>query len=128
MIEAMVVLYVALFGAAGALLRYGIGIWTVSRWPAAGPAATFAINVAGSFLMAYIMASAALRPNLPAELRLGLTVGLLGAFTTFSTWSYDTLLYIQHGAFGLATANALGSFAVALASAWAGYSLGRLGH
>lgn len=87
----MTALLVALGGAAGALARYGLGrlVGTESL-----PWLTVAINVAGSFLLGFLVATA---EWLPRELRIALAVGLLGGFTTFSTFSVDVFLEIETG-------------------------------
>lgn len=99
----------------------------VTRLGPGFPWHTLAINVVGSFLIgavsAYIQGTTGLSPALGAFL----TVGVLGGFTTFSTFSYDTLTLLGDGATGLAVAYCAGSVIVGVAAAIAGVSLVRLG-
>ncbi len=84
----------------GGVLRYGIGVWATRSFSFDFPWATLAINVLGSFLMGVIAAWFLLRPG-PAgtqELRIFLTTGVLGGFTTFSTFSLDTIYLWERGA------------------------------
>lgn len=116
-------LLVGLGGAAGAMARFGVGRLlgaTASGWPAA----TFTVNVAGGLLMG-LLAAALLR--LPGEgWRLLLGVGLLGGFTTFSSFSLELLLLIDRGRIAMAAGYALSSVLLALLAVAAGLWLGRL--
>jgi CrcB protein len=116
-------LYIALGGALGAVARYGLGRW-IHSWAGDGfPWGTFAINAIGSFLIGlslrYLEGIAA-----APELRALMTVGLLGAFTTFSTFTYDTIVLLQEGAWTRAALYALGSLAIGLLAVGSGLYLG----
>lgn len=114
----MVAIYVALGGALGALGRYGLGSWLQqvaggSIATGAVPWGTFVVNVSGSLLIGFASkAFAAL--ELAAEARLFLTVGLLGAFTTFSTFSLETVALLADGRWSAALAYSLGSVLLGL--------------
>lgn len=90
-------LIVFLGGGLGSALRHGVNLasaqWSGTAWPAA----TLAINVLGSLLMGIVAEAFALRSGLPAELRLLLATGILGGFTTFSTFSLEAALLHQRG-------------------------------
>ena len=115
----MLLFYLAIGGAAGTLARYGLGGW-VQGWAGAGfPWGTFAVNLAGSFLLGLFIRLAD-APALAPELRAMLTVGFCGAFTTFSTLSYETVVLLQKGEWGRAAAYSLGSLALGLVALAAG--------
>ena len=112
-------LLVAAGGAAGALARWGLALAT-ARWAAGGlPVATWAANLAGCFLIGLAL------PLAGDRVRLGLVVGFLGAFTTFSTYSADTLALWAEGRAALAVANAVGSVALGLAAVALGLAAAR---
>ena len=113
---------IAIAGAAGALLRYGVGR---AVQPETFPAATLAVNVSGSFAIGFLAALFAERGGLPPELRTALVVGLLGSYTTFSAFSLETLRLAQDGAWASAALNVALNVAGALAAAWAGHALAR---
>jgi CrcB protein len=119
----MLVLYIALGGALGAVARYGVGSWVHSWAGSAFPWGTFAINAAGSFLIGFTLRYLEGISAAP-ELRALITVGILGAFTTFSTFSYETFALLQNGAWGRAGAYAVGSLVVGLVAVGSGLALG----
>lgn len=77
-------------GFIGAVARYGIAIWIGQRWGRSFPLGTFIINVTGSFLIGLLMTVMAERFTENPQWRLFLVVGFLGAYTTFSTFEYET--------------------------------------
>lgn len=89
-------LLVALGGALGSLLRYGLGAWVQALTGPSFPYSTLLINALGSFLIGVVI-RLSLEGALSGEGRLFLAVGVLGGFTTFSTFSYETLALIQDG-------------------------------
>lgn len=90
---------VALGGAGGAVLRYFISLSALNTWSLRFPVPTFFINVVGSFLFGLVMVCVKNAFDVPAWLRLALTTGFLGAFTTFSTFEYETVTaWREHGA------------------------------
>lgn len=86
---------VACGGALGAVLRYGVYVLTAKLAPSGFPVATLAVNIIGSAAMGAFVEAAALRWNVGLELRTFVAVGLLGAFTTFSTFSLDAVVLYQ---------------------------------
>ena len=119
------ILAVALGGAAGALARHGVSNAVAAAFGTRFPLGTLVVNVAGSFAMGWLFALFIGRVDLPPELRLLLTTGLLGAFTTFSTFSVETLVLLQSGRWLAAAANAALSVALCLGAAWLGTLLVR---
>ena len=113
--------FVALGGAAGAALRYA-----VSLLPAKGafPLLTLLTNLAGAFVIGVIAGLAAKR-NLPQNAVLFLKTGLCGGFTTFSTFSLETLGLLERGEYAIGGAYALGSLAVCVLGVVAGKMLVR---
>ncbi|MCY4192665.1 MAG: fluoride efflux transporter CrcB, partial [Rhodospirillaceae bacterium] len=91
-------LAVALGGAIGAVARYGVGVWTGRVLGHGFPWATILVNVTGSLILGLLISYMALRTQFPAEWRAFLAVGVLGAFTTFSTFSLDATTLMQRGA------------------------------
>ena len=81
---------VALGGAFGSALRYLVGQWFLERFGPGFPWGTFTINVSGAFLIGIVLQLAASRIGLHPYLRLFLATGILGGFTTFSTFAYET--------------------------------------
>ncbi len=115
-------LYVALGGSLGAVLRYALSGWVQQLLSGLFPWGTLFVNVVGSFLIGWFYETA-LRTLVPPELRLFFAVGVLGAFTTFSTFSYETLGLLREGAFGLGLLYALGSLILGVAAAFLGVAL-----
>lgn len=91
------VLAIALGAAIGANLRYWTSLWAAQRWGTVFPYGTLLVNVIGSFLIGLLLVLAATRVSLSEPLRLLLVTGLLGGFTTFSSFSYETYTLITSG-------------------------------
>lgn len=119
------VLLVAAGGALGALGRYGIGLLAVRVWSTGLPLGTWAVNLLGSFLIGLAVPAIVAKGGAAEGMRLALVVGFLGSFTTFSTFSLDTLALWESGRPGWALLNAGGSVALGLACAALGLWLGR---
>lgn len=115
-------LSVALAGALGASLRYAVGVAVGAR---AFPWATLGINVTGSFLLAFLV-TGPLAGRLSTPGGIAVTVGLLGAFTTFSTFGWETVALVQDGRGAAAATYVAGSVLLGLAGAGLGHWLGRL--
>lgn len=113
-------LAVALGGAVGALARWGAVTALGER---AAPWSTLAVNVLGSLLLGVLVGLS--EGRLAEPLRLGLAVGVLGAFTTFSTFSVQTLALLREGALVRGLAYCAGSVVLGLLAAVAGDAVGR---
>jgi fluoride exporter len=118
----MTLALVMLAAAAGAPLRYVVDQTVQHRWPGAFPAGTLTINVTGSLLLGLLTGLAANHGLAPRALAV-LGTGLLGGYTTFSTFSYETIRLLEDGAVAEATLNIAGSLVLGLAAAAAGLGL-----
>jgi CrcB protein len=112
-------------GALGALARYGLDGLIERRTFSVFPWSTFAINVSGCFIAGAVVAALVDRHHLPPALRIGLVVGFLGAYTTFSTFAQETVDLAKTHEYALALANAIGSVTVGLAAVLAGTAVGK---
>ncbi len=118
--------WIALAGAIGALSRYGLSTFVHRRFGDGMAWGTLTVNVLGSLVLGLIVQVGLSSDVLPKGARLALTVGFLGAFTTFSTFSYETFRYLENGSWGTAAANVFGNLVPGLLAVWAGMALGRL--
>jgi CrcB protein len=104
------------------MARYGLSGWVQARAGFGFPWGTFAVNVLGSLLIGvtlrYVVAA-----GVTAETRALLTVGVLGAFTTFSAFTYETVALLEAGQWWRAASYTLGSLAVGIAAVYAGIAL-----
>ena len=112
--------YIGLFGAMGCLARYLASGWTYSLAGRGLPWGTLAVNVAGSFLLGLVMEGSLRSTLLALEVRVGITVGFMGGFTTFSTFSYETVRLLEEGSLFQAGANILLNILVCILFAAAG--------
>ena len=85
------------FGALGTLARYGLQGWVQERAGSSFPAGTLVVNLLGCFLLGGIAEYAMRHLSIPPEWRIGITVGFLGAFTTFSTFTFEAVRLMQEG-------------------------------
>jgi len=118
-------LWVCLGGAAGTGARYWLSGWTQRHTGPGFPAGTLAVNVIGSFLLGILMEIGVSGGMLTPTLRLSLTTGVMGGFTTYSTFNYETIEYLREGALFLAGANVAVTVLGCLGAGVAGLSLGR---
>jgi CrcB protein len=93
----MTYLFIAIFATLGAFARYGQSIVVQNVLGRSFPFATLSINILGSFLMGFLFFETLERINLSPELRTGILTGGLGAYTTFSTFSLESLNLIENG-------------------------------
>jgi CrcB protein len=113
-------LAVAAGGAAGAMLRYFLGGTLLSRTAAPFPTATFIINITGSFILGFFLTIVTERINVSPHLRLAVAVGFVGAYTTFSTFEYETARLIEEKFLLQAFLYVVLSFTVGFAAVWGG--------
>jgi CrcB protein len=116
-------LMVMLGGAAGSLARYVLGIAIMSRAGGRFPLGTVSINMTGSFLIGLLMTLFTERFSPHPNLRLFLVVGVLGGYTTFSSFEWETFGLVRDGARWLALVNAAGSVVVGYIAVWLGAAL-----
>jgi CrcB protein len=88
-------LLIAICGAAGVLFRYVSNEIATKYWPTSFPAATFAINITGSFIIGIVHVIGTERGMIPEDLRVGIISGLLGGFTTFSAFSLEVVRLLE---------------------------------
>jgi CrcB protein len=106
-------------GGLGALARYYIA-GAIHSAATVFPWGIFVVNISGGLLMGLIVEASALKLNLPPDLRAFLTVGILGGYTTFSTFSLDSALLLQKGAYAQAAAYMIGSVVLSVLALFAG--------
>ena len=116
---------VMLAAGVGAPLRYVVDQAIKHRWPTAFPAGTLAVNLSGSFLLG-LLTGLAVHHGLSARAVAVLGVGLIGAYTTFSTFSWETVRLLEDGAVVEAVLNVAGSLALGLVAVAAGLGLALL--
>jgi CrcB protein len=116
-------LAVAAGGALGAALRYYLGGTVLSRIATPFPVATFVINITGSFILGFFLTITSERVTFSPHLRLAVAVGFVGAYTTFSTFEYETLRLIEERGMALALLNVILSVTVGFVAVWGGMAL-----
>jgi fluoride exporter len=120
------ILAIALGAAVGANLRYLLSNWAAQQWGSTFPYGTMIINVLGSLVIGFILSLVATRITLSVPWRLLIVTGLLGGFTTFSTFSYETYSLLVAGSWLAAGLNLLGSVGIGLIAVILGAGLARL--
>ena len=126
--DAKTLIAVGIGGGIGAVARYAIGAIFVQRFGPGFPWGTFFINVTGSFLIGVIAQLALTRSfGITPTVRLFAATGVLGGYTTFSTFSLDTMVLVGDGAALPAALYAVGSVAAGILAAYAGQIVARLG-
>ncbi len=113
-------LVVMLGAALGGLARFVAGSAIMVRYGGAFPLGTVVINITGSFLIGVLMTLLTQRWQAHPNWRLFLVVGVLGGYTTFSSFEYETLQAMRKGGPGIALANVLGSVVLGYAAVWLG--------
>ncbi len=118
-------LMVAIGGAAGALARFWLGGYVADRMGTKFPYGTFIINCSGSFVIGLIVTLLAERTHWNPNLRYLIPIGFVGAYTTFSTFEYETLRALQDGQILIASLNVVLSVFVGFLFVWLGVVAGR---
>ena len=119
-------LWICFGGAVGTAARYLLSGWVLAALGAGFPWGTLAVNLIGSFLIGGIMHVSLATALLSPTLRLTLTTGVMGGFTTYSAFNYESLRFAQDGAWFLAAVNVVVMVAGCLAAGAAGIWLARL--
>jgi fluoride exporter len=120
--------WVALGGAIGSALRYGVNIAAPRLLGTGFPWATLTVNIVGSFLMGLLSAALAEKFSDQPDLRLFLTTGILGGFTTFSAFSLDVFGLMQRGENSTAVIYALASVVLSILAVFSGFMVSRAFH
>jgi len=120
------IIAISVGASAGALSRWGTVI-LMQRWFGAGyPWATLVVNAVGSFLLGFLVIWFLDRTHLSDLLRLLLTVGFLGSFTTFSTFSVETVRLMEQGSITMSLIHTIGSVVLCIFMAWLGMLLAKM--
>ncbi len=120
-------LLVAVGGGGGSLLRFWVDGWLRQLWPVSAarfPVGILVINCLGCLVFGLVCGAAGGLPHVPESRRLLVLTGLLGGFTTFSTFGHDTARLLAEGAPALAFLNAAGSVVLGIAAVFAGLWIG----
>ncbi|HWC57253.1 MAG TPA: fluoride efflux transporter CrcB [Sphingomicrobium sp.] len=121
----MLYLIVFIGAGIGGALRHGVNVAATRLFGLGFPLGTLIVNVSGSFAMGLLAGYFAYRAGVPQHVRLFLTTGVLGGFTTFSTFSLDAAVLIERHAYGAAAGYVVGSVAAALAGLFFGLAVFR---
>jgi fluoride exporter len=111
---------IGMAGALGALARYGLEGAVARRLPSSFPWGTLVVNVTGALVLGFMLTVMTQQLTTAPWLRSALAIGFLGAYTTFSTLTYETYRLLEDGALALAAANILGSAAAGLVAVYLG--------
>jgi len=116
-------LYIALGGALGAVSRYLVSTWITNKTEHIFPWGTFTVNILGSFFLGLIFVLTLEKSVISPQSRMLISIGFLGAFTTFSTFTLETLNIIKEGNISLAFLNIGGSVTLGLLAVWFGVTV-----
>lgn len=119
-------LWIAAGGALGSMARYWIGAAVGSRMGIRFPYGTMIVNISACLIIGFAVTYLGHRANVDPAWRYFILIGFIGAYSTFSTFEWETLSTLRSGAFVLAAVYAVGSLVLGLAAAWAGSVLGEL--
>ena len=118
-------LLICLGGAVGTAARYGVGGLAVRWWGTEFPYGTLIVNVTGSFLIGFIQQVGLTTTAISEPMRLMLTIGVMGGFTTYSSFSYETMRLVEEGSWLYATTNVVLTTVLCLTVCVLGLALGR---
>lgn len=119
-------LWISVGAVLGANLRYAVSRLALKYFSASVPYGTLIVNVTGSFLLGFFLAWTSERVLADPRWRLLAAVGFCGAYTTFSSYSFETFTMLEQGHYGLATANFVANNLLCLAGVLAGAALARV--
>ncbi|THF52129.1 fluoride efflux transporter CrcB [Allorhizobium terrae] len=117
--------YVALGGALGSVLRYLVGMAAIRLFGPFLPWGTFTVNIVGSFCIGLLMEWIARKLNASTDMQLFLVTGVMGGFTTFSSFSLDVISLAERGELAWAMAYALATLGLGIVAVFGGLALGR---
>jgi fluoride exporter len=118
-------LLIAIGAVVGANARYWVGVWAGGRFGADFPYGTFIVNVTGSLVIGFLLSLSTERLSLSPEMRLLLVTGFLGSYTTFSSYTFESMTLIRDGGMVNALINIFGNNLVGLTCALVGTYLAR---
>ena len=121
----MLYLIVFIGAGMGGALRHGVNVGAAKLFGFGFPFGTLIVNIVGSFAMGLLAGFFAYRAGIPQHVRLFLTTGILGGFTTFSSFSLDAALLVERHSFGLAFGYIVGSVAAGLSALFFGLAVFR---
>ncbi|WP_416408730.1 fluoride efflux transporter CrcB [Agrobacterium rosae] len=116
---------VAIGGAIGSIARYLVGVWSVRLAGPNFPWGTLTVNVVGAFLIGLTVEVIARRFDASSEMRVLLVTGVIGGFTTWSSFTLDAVVLLERGEIGLSALYLGASLLVSFAAIFAGLALGR---
>jgi CrcB protein len=119
-------LWVGVGGFLGANARYWLGGWVAQRYGTEFPWGTLFINTSGSFVLGLFATLATERVGISPSARLVVAIGFIGAYTTFSTFEYETFGLVESRSWLIAMSNVLGSVFLGLLAVWLGARIARL--
>jgi len=119
------ILLVAIGGAIGSVGRYLVGLWATRLVGPNFPWGTLTVNVVGAFAIGLLVEMVARRFDASNEMRAFIVTGILGGFTTWSSFTLDTMVLFERGEVGLSALYLLASLLVSFAAIFAGLALGR---
>jgi fluoride exporter len=120
------VFWIALGAVLGANLRYWFGVWAGQRWGTELPYATLFINLTGSLVLGFFMTVVTERYLVDPRWRVFFATGFLGSYTTFSTYTYESISLLMAGNWSWGLLNLLGSAVLGALAAILGMALGRM--
>ena len=118
-------LLIAVGAILGANARYLVGLWTAQRFGVDFPYGTVIVNITGSLILGFLVAWGSLRSGLNGEVRLLVAVGFLGSYTTFSSYTVESLQQLETANMSRALVNIFLHNGMGLAAAWVGMLLAR---
>jgi len=117
---------VGLGGFVGAITRFWVGVYIANRMGTRFPYGTFVINISGSFIIGLVITVLAERSSLSPNWRYLIPIGFVGAYTTFSTFEFETLRAIQDGQIAIGMLNVFGSVIAGFIAVWLGVITAKL--
>jgi CrcB protein len=118
-------LLIAIGGALGSTARYLFSLLIQRASGTLFPIGTFAVNCVGCLVFGAIAGAAEQRVQVAPQLRLFLLVGILGGFTTFSSYAFESFVLVRDGQFAAASVNIVGQVIAGLGGMWIGFAIGR---